>query len=256
MFAAAGVTIQSDVKVVQTQAELNGWEVVKKLVTAFFLLLGHIIWRPCSCLSSGRTLLLFVTSRVLFFSVRRPSTCCCLYCIYVRLLCFLLQDVDWSLWLLCQRCKFKVINYESLYNENGWAVGRRLTCLQNSYYAGDPVGNIHNLYKQWLCLSCKWGGWGQNGSSFPVYCSFKNNSKTQSLSLALGSLQHLAVQHLVRVRMGQVTGNVETLSVPVDRCTVCKAVAGSELAGKPWLPIPGIEFLASFWGRLTRSCYF
>lgn len=32
------------------------------------------------------------------------------------------------------------MNGESLPDENGWAVvGIRLTCLQNSYYAGDPV---------------------------------------------------------------------------------------------------------------------
>lgn len=140
-------------------------------MTACFLLLGHVVWRPCSCLPSWWTLLLSVTSRVLFFSVRRPCTCSCLYCIYVGFLCFLLQDMDWSLWLLCQRCKYKMINYVSLYDENRWAVVRiRLTFFWNCYYAGSLVGNIYHLYKQWLCLFCKWGGWGQNGGNFfPVF---------------------------------------------------------------------------------------
>lgn len=43
------------------------------------------------------------------------------------------------------------------------------------------------------------------------------------------------------VRAGKVTGEVEILSLPHDRCTVCKAVATEKLAGKAQPAIPDIE---------------
>lgn len=56
------------------------------------------------------------------------------------------------------------------------------------------------------------------GVFFPVF--FTAFSKLKLLSLELGNLERV-----INVRAGKVTGEVETLSVPHDRCTLCKAVA-------------------------------
>lgn len=56
------------------------------------------------------------------------------------------------------------------------------------------------------------------GVFFPVF--FTAFSKLKLLSLELGNLERV-----INVRAGKVTGEVETLSVPHDRCTLCKVVA-------------------------------
>lgn len=196
-------------------------------MTACFLLLGHIIWRPCSCLSSWWTLLLSVTSRVLFFSVRRPCTCSCLYCIYVGLLRFLLQDVDWSFWLLCQRCKFKMINYVSLHDENRWAVVRiRLTSEIALMLVILLVISVICINSDYV-FSVSGGRWGQNGGNFfPVYCFFKTtNNKPQIIAFISIRKLWTLLCNVISVRAGKVTGKVETPLVLKARCTVCEAVA-------------------------------
>lgn len=77
------------------------------LTKSFFVCvcLGRNEWWTSSGLPSGWSLLLPFSSRIIWFCFGRPGSCCYLHCLHARLLCLLLQDLDWGLRILRQRCK-------------------------------------------------------------------------------------------------------------------------------------------------------
>lgn len=80
-----------------------------KIIYCLFLPFPGCQWRwPCSLLPCWWPVLLLVPSRIHGCNIWGSCPCNSLYNIYVGILCILLQDLDWGVWLISKRCRCSI----------------------------------------------------------------------------------------------------------------------------------------------------
>lgn len=75
----------------------------------FSVRLGRFEWWTSPGLPNWWSLLLSLSTRVIWLSSWRPGPCSDLHLLHARLLCLLLQDLDWGVRILCQRCESALV---------------------------------------------------------------------------------------------------------------------------------------------------
>lgn len=70
-----------------------------------FLLTGHLKRRSGTCLPCRWSVLLSLSPRIIRHGFRGSGPHCHLHYIHAGILCLLLENLDWSIWIISQRCK-------------------------------------------------------------------------------------------------------------------------------------------------------
>lgn len=106
---------------------------------------GHIVWWPGPCLPSRGTLLLLLSTWIIWLCSGGPSPRSNLHHLHAWFMCLFLQNLDWSIRLLCKRCKLLLLSSRLCYD----IVSRKLVLRALFHFLSCRLQNSWRSSRWW-----------------------------------------------------------------------------------------------------------